>query len=184
MKKGPTQLKTYGKWHWLWRGLFELQTQDGLYHIDVDYFDFDERIHVYKNGTLVDTKRSPAMVELDKTTAVEAALAKYGMKYVRLRSGDTITHFVPSSGTPEAWRRDFKKKRPTASRLLDIFSWTVLIIAAVTQLPELINILSQWFDIKLPTFELPFWANVTLSIVGVLAAFERALQFKNNKWID
>lgn len=184
MKKGPAQLKTYGKWHWLWRGLFESQTKDGLYHVDVDYFDFDERIHVYKDGKLVDTKKSPAKISLDDKTVIEAELSTYGMKYVRMRKNDTVTNFAPSKGTSEAWRSNLTKTKPKLSQTLNIISWTVLIIAAVTQLPELINILSQWFDTELPTFELPFWANITLSIAGVIAAIDRALQLKHNKWID
>lgn len=185
MKKGPTKLKKYGNWHWLWRGLFELQTKDGLYHIDVDYFDFDERIHVYKDGELVDTKKSPAKVMLEDKASIEAGLSTYGMKYVRLRGADGKTsNFAPSKGTPEAWRKNFNQNHPRSSKVLNVFSWTVLIIAAITQLPELINILSQWFNTKLPTFELPFWANITLSVAGVIAALDRALQLKHNKWID
>ena len=174
-------------WDLLWRGSFAAQHGNSEYVIDVDYFDFSERIHLYCDGALLDTKKSPATFALNADTEVVAAMSLYGMKRVDLidRARGATTHFQPRAGTAEAWRAALAQRHPILNRWIGIASWTVLACAAATQLPVLFNSsVAQLTGSPLPQLELPVWLNTVLGIAGLLAALDRALQLKYNRWLD
>lgn len=181
----PKILAPFKKWRWIWRGRFEIAYASHQYVLDVNYVDFDEKLHVYKDGFLLESKKSPARIEVGNKTFIEAELSTYGMKYVRLRTPELKTiPLQPSTGTAEAWRARLNTERPKLSKAIGIFSWTVLVIAALTQIPELLSLIASLTDANLPNFALPGWLNVTLTIAGVIAALDRALQLKYHSMID
>ena len=186
MVKNPERLPPYKKWDWLWRSTFELEHQGSLLVADVDFFDFSERIRLYRDGKFVTVGSSPARLRVDDHTSVEAALSLYGMRYVRLVRTDagTSESFRPSPGTGEDRRAKFAANYPLPDRIISVCSWIVLVLAVLTQVPEILNALGALFDIHVPTFELPHWLNITLQIGGVLAGLDRALRMKFNRWID
>ena len=67
-----------------WRGLFGVDHDGARYVVEVDFLDFGERVRLYRDGVLVDERRSPACFELPGGAVIEAAMALYGMKVARL----------------------------------------------------------------------------------------------------
>lgn len=175
------QLRPFGRWDVLWRGVYE----HGELAVDVDFFDFGEKIRLYRDGRLLDEKRSPARFELDGGRRVEAAMSLMGMKYVRMvDTAGARTTFQPAPGTGEERRARFERSHPTASRVIAALAWTILVVALVTQIPELLNLLGHLTGWSVPTFDLPTWLNTTLGVGGLLAALDRALRMKYNPWLD
>lgn len=186
MAKNPEQLPPYKKWDWLWRSTFELEYRGSLLVADVDFFDFSERIRLYRDGDFIAVDSSPARLRVDDHATVEAALSLYGMRYVRLVPLDRspTESFRPSAGTGEQRRAKFSVNHPTADRIMSVCSWIVLVLALLTQVPEILNFAGRFFGLSVPTFELPGWLNLTLQIGGILAGLDRALRMKFNRWID
>ncbi|MBD2763363.1 hypothetical protein IEE92_12500 [Kocuria sp. cx-116] len=186
MAKDPEHLPPYKKWDWLWRSTFELEYRGTLLVADVDFFDFSERIRLYRDGDFLAAGTSPAELPVDSNATVEAALSLYGMQYIRLvhASAGTSESFRPSPGTGEDRRARFAADYPGPDRIISLCSWIVLTLALLTQVPEILNVLGRIFDISVPTFQLPTWLNTTLQIGGILAGLDRALRMKFNRWID
>lgn len=180
-------LRPRGAWDALWRGSFAITHEGSEYVIDVDYFDVKERVRLYRDGVEVEVQKSPARFDLNPTTHIEAAMSLYGMKYVDLvhdGQGRRV-QLRPRAGTSEAWRADLARKHPRANRWIGAASWSVLVFAAVTQLPVLFNsTIAHLIGTQLPTLALPEWANAALGIAGIVAALDRALQIKHSKWLD
>lgn len=187
MTKRDDRLRPIGAWDALWRGSFAT-TYDGVeYVIDVDYFDFSERIRLYRDSVLVESRKSPARFDLTPTVRIEAAMSLYGMKYVHLvtTQDEHLTSLYPRAGTGEAWRAKLARQHPQANRWIAFASWSVLMFAAITQIPVLFNsTLAHLTGTPLPTLDLPVWANAILGVAGILAALDRALQLKHSKWLD
>src|SRR5690625_3784666 len=109
------------------RGRFETEHDGATYVVDAHYLDLDERIRLYRDGRLVDTARGRATFHLGGGVRIEAAVAKVGMKYVRLRQGegsDTV-QLPPAVGTAEAWRARVGHAHPTASLVVGRISLVV-----------------------------------------------------------
>lgn len=180
MAKTPEELRPFGGWDWAWRGLFQHDHQGSTYVVDIDYFDFDEKIVVYKEGRLWKTEKSPAVIPIDQDTTIEAALSLYGMKHVRLGTES----FEPCAGTGEAWRRDLKRTHPQLSRALAVLAWLIVVFAFVTQIPVYLNILAGFWGGEFPTFDFPVWFNGTMTVLGILAGLDRALRLTHNSLLD
>ncbi|ACQ78959.1 hypothetical protein Bcav_0698 [Beutenbergia cavernae DSM 12333] len=173
-------------WQFVNRSAFTVRHGGHTWVVDVDFFDWDERIRLYRDGALVDEQRGRVRFDLDDGSAITARTATYGMRYVRLITPDGVTHDVPpADGTAEAWRARVHAEHPTASRAVAAASWTVLVAAIVTQVPRLLDVLGVWID-GVPSFalDLPGPLNTALQVGGVLAAIDRGLRLRHNRWID
>jgi hypothetical protein len=62
--------------------------------------------------------------------------------------------------------------------LVGAVSWTVLVVALVCEVPQLIALIGG--D---PPFMLPASANFVLGLAALAAALERALRFKSSRWL-
>ena len=184
-EKSTKLLRPFGKFDWLWRGQFEAIADDKRYVIDVDFFDITENIHLYIDGEHVAAKASPARF-VDDGVEIVAAMSLYGMKYARVTTADGTRSMSPAEGTAEAWRGRLETQRPKLSRGIGTISWLIVAFAAVTQLPEimqlLVNVLRLPFDV--PTFDFEVVTNGILTVVGIIAGFERALRLKYSRWMD
>lgn len=181
-----SELRPVKRWDWIWRGVFETDHDGSRWVVDVDLFDLRERVRLYRDGRLVESARAPALIAIDEDARIEADLSLYGMKYVRLVHADGA-HPIPlrpCPGTAEAWRARFEHQHPAASRVVAAASWTVLAVALLTQLPELVDLVAGPRGYSVPTLELPGWANASITAAGVLAGLERALRLKHNPWLD
>lgn len=172
-------------WELLWRSVFEIDHAGHRYACDVDLLDFDEKIHFYENGRRVQTQEAPARFDVPGGV-IEVGVSMYGVNraHLVLSSGDEQI-MTPAPGTAERWRWDLARHRPTLSAVIGWTAWTILVIALMLQFLQL----AEWglprfgFDFTSP-ISLPVWLNTTLSIAGILAAIDRALQLKNHWLLD
>ncbi|KLN36306.1 hypothetical protein FB00_00185 [Cellulosimicrobium funkei] len=172
-------------WGVLWRSAFVLWHGGHEYVVDVDFLDWDERIRLYRDRRLVDEQRSRARFDLPGVR-IEARMSLYGMRYVRVVDavGD-VRDVPPMPGTAEAWRDRMDRERPTASRAVGIAAWVVLVVALVTQVPQLLDLVSGvtgWTPPFVP--DLPAPVNTVLSVAGVVAAVDRGLRRRYHPLLD
>src|SRR5690625_5336986 len=78
-------------------------------------------------------------------------MSTYGLRraHVVLPDG-TERRLDPAPGTAERWRADLERDHPTASRRLAYVSWTVLVVALVLQVPQLLalgSVLTGWYEL-------------------------------------
>lgn len=172
------------------RGRFETEHNGAIYVVDANYLDLDERIRLYRDGRLVDTARGRATFHLGGGVRIEAAVARVGMKYVRLRQGGVTVQLPPAAGTAEAWRARIGHAHPTASRVVGWISLVILLAVLGIELPQLVNLAGNLTPlIGLPSFEVPAltlsgWANLALIILAGAAGLERSLSMKHNPLLD
>ncbi len=89
-------------------------------------------------------------------------------------------------GTAERWRSDLDRDNPTLSRQLAAASWTVLVLALLLQVPQLLELVANgtgWFSFTSPV-TLPSSLNTPLTIAGALAGLERALRLRYHWLLD
>ncbi|WP_455603511.1 hypothetical protein [Cellulosimicrobium funkei] len=184
-RDGAATFRPVRGWAVLWRSAFGLRHGGHEYVVAVDFLDWDERIRLYRDGRLVDEQRSRARFDLGGAT-LEARMSTYGMRYVRVVDAVGTVHDVPPlPGTAEAWRDRMDRERPTASRAVGVTAWVVLAVALVTQVPQLLELASQ-FTGWTPPFvpDLPGPVNTVLTVGGVLAALDRALRRRYHPLLD
>lgn len=174
------------------RGRFATEHNGSAYVVDAHYLDLEERIRLYRDGRLVDTARRRATFDIGGGARIEAAVARVGMKYVRLRqgeAGDTVP-LLPADGTAEEWRARVGHAHPTASVVVGWISLVVLLAVLGIELPQMINLVGSLTPlIGLQSFEIPAlrlsgWANLTLIILAGAAGLERSLSMKYNALLD
>jgi hypothetical protein len=177
-------LRPLGGWDLVSRGRFEARHEGHVWTVDLGYFDFGEKLHLYRDGVEVETQKSPAKFDLDQNATIEAAMGLLGMRQAELIVEGETTMLTPVDGTAEAWRLHLARERPETSRLIGAISWAVLVVALIYEVPQLIalvgNALGADFE---PPFTLPGPANVLLGIAALAAALERALRFKSSRWL-
>ena len=171
-------LKPLGGWDIVARGRFEAPHDGHLWTVDLDYFDFGEKLHLYRDGVEVEVQKSPATFDLGPGATIEAAMSLLGMKQVDLIVDGKTTMLTPVDGTAEAWRLELERERPELSRLIGVISWTVLVVAFIFEVPQVLALIGG--D---PPFLLPGAANFVLGLAALAAALERALRFKSNRWL-
>ncbi|MCR2034309.1 hypothetical protein [Adlercreutzia mucosicola] len=174
-----------------WRGLFGAGYGGSSYVVEVDFFDFGEKVRLYRDGCLAEEQKSPARFVLDDGAVIEAAMALYGMKRAHLVASGRARALLPLPGTAEALRLAFDREHPVASRVIAAVSWAVLVVALVTQIPNLLNSLAQgaaWLGIPLgfsvPTFALSEWLNTLLGALGIVAGLDRGLRMVHSPLLD
>jgi hypothetical protein len=166
------------------RGRFEARHDGRLWTVDLDYFDFGEKVHLYRDGVEVDVQKSPAKFVLGHGGTIEAVMGLLGMRQVELTVEGKTTTMTPSDGTAEAWRLQLARERPGTSRLIGAISWTVLMVALVYEVPQIVAFIGDALgtDIDSP-FTLPGAINFLIGIAALAAALERALRFKSSRWL-
>lgn len=178
----------------LWRGLYGVEYRGEHWVVEVDYFDVTETITIFCDGTEVAKRKSPFKHQVAPGVWIEAAMALYGMKRARLVdeiAGSEIA-LTPLEGTAEDKRLRFEKRYPLTSKVVAVAAWTILFVALVAQIPNLLNSLSNLVDMmslpvplpKVPTLNLPDWLNCALGIMGIAAGLDRGLRMKHNPLLD
>lgn len=174
-------------WHPVYRSVMQVDHAGSRWHIDVDFFDWDEKVHLYRDGRLDRVQRGKARFELEDGARIEAAMSTYGLRRAHLVLPDgTERRLDPAPGTAERWRADLERDHPTASRRLAYVSWTVLVVALVLQVPQLLalgSVLTGWYEFTSPV-TLPGWLDTVLSVGGTLAGIERALRLRYHWLLD
>ena len=190
-KEGADRLSPTKATDVFWRGLFGVGYGGSSYVVEVDFFDFDEKVRLYRDGCLVEERRSPARFVLDDGAVIEAAMALYGMKRAHLVDSGRARALLPLPGTAEALRLAFDYEHPMASRAIAVVAWAVLMVALITQIPNLLNSLAQgaaWLgfplEFSVPTFALPGWLNTLLGVLGIVAGLDRGLRMVHHPLLD
>jgi hypothetical protein len=169
----------------IWRGVYEIEHYGHVWAVEVDYFDWAEKVRLYRDGELVGERRSPARFELPDGAVLEAKMGLLGMTKLALRVTGAELPLRPAPGTAEARRAAFERRYPTASRLLATAAWLILVVALALEVPLLIEAivraLGGEFD---PPIRLPGWLQGTIGVLALLAALDRALRFKHSPWLD
>lgn len=174
-------------WQWLWRTQMGAEVGGVTWDIDCDFFDWDEKVHLYRDGVQDRIQHSRSSFEIPPQHRIEVAWSWYGLTRAHLVDAvGNERQLEPRPGTGERWRADLDRERPGLSRVLGAASWTILVIALLLQIPQVLQLLSAstgWFDFTSP-LSLPGWVNALLSIGGVLAALERALRMRHHWLLD
>lgn len=175
-------------------GLYGIEHRGEYWVVEVDYFDVTETITIFCDGTEVAKGKSPFRHQVAPGVWIEAAMALYGMKRAHLVDEVTGSEIAltPLEGTAEDKRLRFEKQYPLASKTIAVAAWIILFIALVTQIPNLLNSLSNLADTmslpvslpKVPTFNLPDWLNCALGVIGIAAGLDRGLRMKHNPLLD
>lgn len=174
------------RWDSIWRGRFGTDHRGVRYDIDVNFFDLDERVYLYRDGAQWRWQRSPAQFSLGDETFIEAELSTYGMKRVRLTFPGGTQQLQPIPGTAEAWRMRLHQQHRGWSRLLGALSWSILVVSLLLELPQLLEAVAEgtgWFTFTSP-IALPSGVNIALTLAGVAAGLERALRLQHHWLLD
>jgi hypothetical protein len=172
-------LKPLDGWSVLFRGRFETCHYGHTWTVDVDFLDFGQKLGLYRDGAQVEEQRSPATFQLEAGTRIEASMGVLGMRQIDLVVDGETTMLAPVDGTLEAWRLRLERDRPGLSRAIGALSWTVLVVALITGIGELIALTGT--D---PPFAIANPWNTVIGFAALVAALERALRFKTNRWLD
>lgn len=171
----------------LWRAVMGADHGGVRYDIDVDLWDPSERVRLYRDGIQYRVQPSPARFELDDGSRIEVAYSTFGLRRAHLVGADGTTRMLePAPGTGERWRADLDRERPGLSRLISVLSWTVLAVALLVELPQLVEQVAQWtglFEFSSPV-NAPPTVNGLLTVLGVVAGIERALRLRYNALLD
>lgn len=182
-KPPPEGPAPYTRWNSIWRGLFSYEYQGHLYQIDVDYFDFGERICLYRDGKLQDFQRTKGTWVLEDGARIEARLQTYGMRHVRIVLPDGTTNdFVPATGSAEKGRQDLHRRHPVASKVVSVVSTVILVVALVLALPQWVSMVLAWFDIEWQWLALPVPFTSVITVLAIIAGIERASAFRKDSY--
>ena len=77
-------LRPLGGWDLVSRGRFEARHDGHLWTVDLDYFDFGEKLHLYRDGLEVEVQKSPATFDLGEGATIEASMSLLGMRQIDL----------------------------------------------------------------------------------------------------
>jgi hypothetical protein len=130
-------LRPLGGWDFVSRGRLETHHDGPVWTVDLDYFDFAENLHLYRDGVEVEVQKSPATFHLGAGATIEASTSLLGMRQVDLVVEDEATMLTPVEGTAEGWRLQLERVRPRVSRLIGAISRTVLAVALVYEVSQL-----------------------------------------------
>lgn len=73
-------LRPLGGWDLVSRGRFEARHDGHVWTVDLDYFDFGEKLHLYRDGVEVEVQKSPAKFDLNQSATIEVAMGLLGMR--------------------------------------------------------------------------------------------------------
>lgn len=177
-------LRPLGGWDLVARGRFRVRHGGHVWTVDLDYFDVRERLSLYRDGVRVEVQSSPATFVLEDGATILASMSLLGMRQVDLVVEGQTTPLLPVDGTAEAWRFRLERERPVLSRLIGVISWTVLVLALVYEVPQVIALLGGAVGADVdPPLTLPGAVNTALGLLALAAALERALRFKSSRWL-
>lgn len=192
------ELKPYRWWQPLSRSLFHLPLTDE--HGRSQRWSVDVRplgdsngevwIHLYRDGRHFAGSKSPAVFQVPGGT-VEVVTSGYGLKRCHYVTDYGAEHqLVPEASSAEGRRARLQRRHPGVSRMIGIVSITVLLIALVLGVPQIIEQIShippvaERFGTFTSPIQLPAVLNITLVIAALLASTERALRLRYNWLLD
>lgn len=180
-------LAPYRPWSILTRTRFHLQ---GGYSVDVDYFDMESKVDLYRDGRLVARAESPAEFPVDGGR-IEVATSMYGLKRMHFVGSDgTERVLVPEPMSAEGRRARLAARSPALSRAIGIAAVVILLVAlpvGLMQVAEFVthtDVAGRFVAPFTSPVSLPGWMNTAMMVLGVAAAMERALTLRSHWLVD
>ncbi|GAB2621096.1 hypothetical protein [Pseudactinotalea suaedae] len=185
-------------WQPLSRALFHLSLTgaDGepeTWSVDVRLWGDDNGdvfAELYRNGAHHARSKVPAELPVTGGT-VQVATSSYGLRrchYVT-ESGQE-RQLVPDPASAEGRRARLERDRPGLSRAIGALTWTVLAVALVLGIPQIVEQITQIPPVaeNVGTFtspvHLPGWLNIGLGVAAAVASTERALRLRYHWLLD
>lgn len=191
-------LQRYRWWQPFSRSLFHLHLggeggASETWSIDVRHggdSNGEVRAQLYRDGVHHARSKLPATFVIPGGT-IEVVTSIYGIRRCHYVTPDgTERQLVPDPASAEGRRARLERAHPALSRAIGIASVSVLLIALVFGVPQLIEQITQIPPIaqSIGTFTSPFhlaaWANISLLLATVAASTERALRLRYNWLLD
>lgn len=188
-------LKKYRFHHLFSRSLFykKLQENDDTTHtyaVDVNYFNEESTAELYRDGKHHSSSKLPAVFPVPGGV-IEVATTTFGLKRMHFINEDNKEYLLsPDRRSTEGLRMRLDARFPKVSSAIAKMAIITLLVSLVLGLPQLVALMTQLDIISehFGTFEspivLPDGVNITILVVGTLAAIERALMLRNHWLID
>ena len=192
-------LAPYRPWQMLTRSLFHLHLTDPAgtartWSVDVrhggDDDDGEARADLYVDGLHHASAKLPAAFAVPDGT-VEVAASGYGLRRIHHVAHDgSVRQLTPDPASAEGWRARLDRTHPTLSRALALASVSVLLVALVLGVPQVVEQITtlppvaQAVGAWTSPFRLPETANIALVLATVAASTERALRLRHSRVLD
>lgn len=191
-------LQRFRWWQPLSRALFHLSLTgaDGVpetWSVDVRLWgDSNGEViaQLYRNGVHQASSKLPAEFPVTGGT-VQVVASGYGLKRCHyLPESGQERQLTPDAASAEGRRARLERERPALSRVIGFVSVTVLVVALVLGLPQLVEQVSTIPPVaeNLGTFASPFqlpgWFNISLVVATLVASTERALRLRYHWLLD
>ncbi|MET9555395.1 hypothetical protein [Streptomyces sp. NPDC006645] len=192
-------LKRFRWWQLMGRVLFYLRltSPDGgrtVYAVDVGRWGDKEtgelRADLYLDGRHHARSKLPAVFPVQGGT-IEVRMSAFGLKrchYVSDKGAER--QLDPDPDSAEGRRARLERSHPALSRWIGFVSATVLVIALLMLIPQIVEPLSEVPPVaeRFGTFDspvdLPAWLNATVVVCTALASTERALRLRYSRLLD
>ncbi|MCC2314999.1 hypothetical protein [Cellulomonas xiejunii] len=192
-------LTPYRPWQLLTRSLFHLHLTDPAgaprtWSVDVrhggDDADGEARADLYVDGLHHATAKLPAAFGVPDGT-IDVASSGYGMRRIHhVRHDGSVRQLVPDPASAEGWRARLDRTHPALSRALALASASVLVVALVLGVPQVVEQLTaippvaQAVGAWTSPFRLSETANIALVVATIAASTERALRLRYSRILD
>jgi len=191
-------LQRFRWWQPLSRALFHLSLtgDDGeqeTWSVDVRLWgDSNGEVfaQLYRNGAHHARSKVPAEFPVTGGT-VQVATSSYGLRRCHyVTDAGHERQLVPDPASAEGRRARLECDRPGLSRAIGALTWTVLVVALVLGIPQIVEQITQIPPVaeNLGTFtspvHLPGWLNIGLGVATLVASTERALRLRYHWLLD
>lgn len=169
------------------RTRFEHRAESTVLTVDVDHD--EQRAALYRDGVEVASGEMPVRFAVD-VGRVEVSAGLYGMQRIHLVRNGGEQRLEPAAGTPERRRAQLAERHPGVSRAIATGAVAVLLVSLALFVPQLLDLVTHHEDwpfsrlVVDSPFALPAWLNTTITVLGAVAATERALTFRRHRVID
>jgi hypothetical protein len=157
-------------WGRISHGRFETTHAGHTWTIDVDFFDWDQWVTLYRDSQPVERRKAPTSFRLDSDATVEVATSLLGMGRADLVLAGEIRPLTPSEGTAERWRLRLAREHPGLTRALEAATPAVLVLASLVGLVKLAALIGLVEDV------VPAGVAVVLGLAAVVAVIDRSLR--------
>jgi hypothetical protein len=148
------------------------------------------RAQLYRDGRHQARSKLPAAFPVPGGI-LEVVTSSYGLRRCHYVADDgTGRQLVPDPASAEGRRARLERENPGLSRAIGVVSVSVLVVALVLGLPQIVEDVSRIPPIAehLGSFtspiRLPVWTNITLLVATLVASTERALRLRYHWLLD
>lgn len=148
------------------------------------------KAQLYRDGQHHAVSKLPAAFPVPGGT-VEVVASGYGLKRCHYLPDDGVERQLsPDPASAEGRRARLERTHPTVGRAIGLVSVSVLFLALLLGLPQVVEQISQIPPIAenvgsfTSPIQLPAWLNVSLVVVTLVASTERALRLRYHWLLD